>query len=153
MAKVINISVYYRGENNQSLHWEYDNACYHINLNSRDDGYIVYKNSKANHGQPGYFNTRRLDGNKTINRMMIDIAKGHMIRNSLLEKAKAKYEAQEHADDLARTEMIAKRRRVKQLLLDMKNAADNDNPWFLTATSVRELIECCGDELINNEFL
>lgn len=94
MKRISNIHVMYStSESFVSAHWEYDGARFHTFVNrTLDGGKTVYKNALVPHGQPGYFETRRLDGTKNANAWMIEEVLRVVKDGKLFELAKAEHD-------------------------------------------------------------
>lgn len=107
-----------------ALGWRHDGAWFHIWVTLPDltpGGAIttaskpltIFKNPLADRGEPGHFDTRRLDGTKKLGRQMIEQATAFAISNNLAAAAIAERVAEEAAEQ-AKNEAAMRQHRKEQ---------------------------------------
>lgn len=91
--------------NTHSISWKTADARYHVWLSGSyiSDNTVLYKNSFVlKRGEPGYFDTRRLDATKAGNAAMIAAVKAIVERDGLKAKAEAAFAAKQAAEQQER---------------------------------------------------
>lgn len=130
MAKITltNVHVTYTSNHHISVGWQFEGANYHIWIWSGkfDPMGTLFKNPLVDRGQPGYFDTRRLNPIKARNADMIAIAFAIVKTSNLLEKAKAEFEAKAIIEQAETDAIIARRQRGFELFEQMRAYTKND---------------------------
>lgn len=116
-----------------SAGWESGDARFHVWFDpvtrtvepghafGKSDARLIYKNSTADHGQPGYFPTRKLDADSPGNVAILEHVFETINREGLIAKARAakkeaaRVEAEKQADLLVDSNVEALRAAVKFL--------------------------------------
>jgi hypothetical protein len=132
-----------------SASWEAEDSRFHVWFDvetkeiHRDYGtgkLVIYKNSKANHKEPGYFKTRYLDGDKPCNAALLQHVFDVIERDGLIAKGIAVAEEKQRQRDAA-NKAAAREQRIKEAGLALFDALVliRDSDSFAGGTSVKEL--------------
>lgn len=140
-----NVHITYHSDYNIAVGWQFEGANYHIWIWSGkfDSTGTLFKNSLVDRGQPGYFDTRKLNPTNSRNADMIAIAFAIVKSSRLLEKAKAEFEAKMLADQTETDAIIARRNRGRELFDAMRVyvAKPNGNLIELSHDDMLALLE------------
>jgi hypothetical protein len=156
---ITNVHVNYGSTHNIAVGWEEGGARYHVWLDRNNT--TLYKNptlrADGKHkrsGDEGYFPTRHLNSNNTINSAMIKEVMNIVEERKLLEVAEAEHLAALEAEEHRMNVRIEGRKRTKRLLLEMRDAAECSTGYELNVQQINDLLQYGGcEELINNEFV
>lgn len=148
---ISNIQYTMLSEYSQFISWQTRDARYHINLSNgatEYDGQEIYKNSLPNHGEPGYYNTRRLDGTKDTNAKIIAQVMDIVKRGDMIGKAKAAYHLEQARLAADNEALEARRKTARGLFKNFRRLIDGNFPidYTLNRTMMDSLLSYDPDD-------
>lgn len=132
--------------------WKTADARWHVWLSgsAMSDNVTLFKNPLVKSGQPGYFDTRRLDATNKGNAAMIAAAKAIIERDGLKAKAQAAYEAKQAAEKAERERRAALITDARGIASSMKHILSGDALCYaLTRADMEALLYALPASITN----
>lgn len=128
---ISNIQYTMLSEYSQYVSWRTRDARYHFNLYNgatEYNGQQLYKNSIPNYGEPGYYETRQLDGTKQANAKIIAQVMDIVKRGGMIGKAKVAYHLEQARLRDEQQTLINRREAARELFKNFRRLIDGNFP-------------------------